>query len=534
MHRRWLSLPLLSTCVSAFYPYHTGDGGSEKSKRFIPLGTERPHDDDSAVVTIEIKRAVVKRNNVFPVVNSSAPNVPNAMAINEDGDDYTYFSTVKFGSTSQEMYMLIDSGSANTWVMGTNCKSNACQIHNTYGSEDSTTLQTTTQTWSMTYGTGEVEGVVVKDTVQLANYTVELGFGLASSASDDFDNYPMDGILGLGRPASDALGSPTIMQVLNNNGQLAANVLGIHLQRSSDGTNDGQITFGGIDSSKFSGKLSYSKTINTNSWQIAAGDAGVDGKSVGFQSKTAMIDTGTSYILLPPSDADALHQLIPGSSADGETYTIPCSSSADVFFTLSGVKYSVSPKDYVGKPASGSSSGSCQSNIIGHQAFGPNDWILGDVFLKNVYTVLDFDNARIGFGTKSGAVSAGGDDNTATTSSVSSAAAAATSSAHLSSPSASTVSPAPTSSGAATASKPQTTMSTSITSKPNNPTSTASAGAPATSSTGAGDSSPFGESSGSGSSSSSSSSSSSAVRDTRSNLLLVSLMAFAFMAGFIL
>ncbi|OAP54298.1 hypothetical protein AYL99_11399 [Fonsecaea erecta] len=521
MHSRWLSLPLLSTCVSAFYPYHTGDGGNENSKRFIALSPERLHDGDSAVVTIDIKKGMVKRNNVFSVVNSSAPNVPNAMAINEDGDDYTYFSTMKFGSKGQEMYMLIDSGSANTWVMGSNCKSDACQIHNTYGSEDSSTLQTTTQTWSMTYGTGEVEGVVVKDTVQLANYTVELGFGLASSASDDFNNYPMDGILGLGRPASDALGSPTIMQVLNEKGQLSANILGVHLQRSSDGTNDGQITFGGIDSSKFNGKLSYSKTLNTNSWQIAASDAGVDGKSVGFQSKTAMVDTGTSYILLPPSDAAALHQLIPGSSANGETYTIPCSSSANVFFTISGFQYSVSPKDYVGKPSG--SSGSCQSNIIGHQAFGPNDWILGDVFLKNVYTVLDFDNARVGFGTISGAVPV--NDNTATTSRSTTS---ATSSAHLS---ASTVSPVSTTSIAATASKPQTTMATSITSKPNNPTSTAGADAPATSSPDAGDSSPFGESSDSGSSSpSSSSSAAAATRPSR----LAPLMAFAFMAGCIL
>ncbi|KAH0843223.1 putative aspartic-type endopeptidase CTSD [Fonsecaea pedrosoi] len=518
MHRRWLSVPLLSSCVSAFYPYHTGDGGHENNKRFIPLGIEPVHEGDSVPVTIDIKKAMVKRNNLFPVLNSSAPDVPNAMAISQDGSDYTYFSTMKFGSKGQEMYMLIDSGSANTWVMGTNCKSNACQIHNTYGSEDSTTLETTTQTWSMTYGTGEVEGVVVKDTVQLANYSIELGFGLASSASDDFNNYPMDGILGLGRPASDALGSPTVMQVLDDKGHLSSNILGIHLQRSSDGTNDGQITFGGIDSSRFNGKLSYSKTINSNSWQINADDAGVDGKSVRFKSKTAMIDTGTSYILLPPDDAEALHELIPGSDASGETFTIPCSSSANVYFTISGVKYSVSPKDYVGKPTG--SSGSCQSNIIGHQAFGPDDWILGDVFLKNVYTVLDFDNARVGFGTKSGAGSAG--DNTATTSG---STLSATSSARSSSASASA-------SGSGPASKSQTTIPTSITSKPSTLASTVGGGAPSASSTGASDSSPFGESSGSGSSSSSSSSTYTAA-DSRANLLLP-LIAFAFIAGLIL
>jgi cathepsin D len=453
--------------------------------------------------------------------------MPNAMAIDQDGNDYTYFSTMKFGSKDQEMYMLIDSGSANTWVMGSNCKSYACQTHNTFGSEDSTTLKTTTQTWSMTYGTGEVDGVVAKDTVQLANYTVNMNFGLASTASDDFNNYPMDGILGLGRATSDALDSPTIMQVLNDQGHLAENILGIHLQRSSDGNKDGQITFGGVDSSKFAGKLSYSKTITTDSWQIPADDAGVDGKAAGFKGKTAIIDTGTSYILMPPADADALHQLIPGSSQNGERYVVPCSSSANVYFTISGVKYSVSPKDYVGKQ----SGTGCQSNIIGHQPFGPDDWILGDVFLKNVYTVLDFDHGWIGFGTKTGAGAS--TSSTATTSSVSSTGTGAPSSSGSSSSVSSR--PSPTSSSASS----PTTFATSTTGA-NSATAAGSSGgggAAATSSAGSegsnSDSDPFSQAGDTGSSSGLSSSSSSSATKPRSSSL-IPIMALAFAVGFIL
>jgi len=354
-------------------------------------------------------------------------------------------------------------------VMGSSCTSTACQMHNTFGTADSTTLQTTSQSWSLSYGTGEVQGVVVKDTVSLANYTVNMGFGLASSASDDFNSYPMDGILGLGRPSSDALGTPTVMQVLDQQGNLSENIVGIHLQRNSDGEKDGQITFGGVDSSKFNGKLAYTQVINDASWELGADDAGVDGKGVGFTGKSAIIDTGTSYLLMPPSDAAALHALIAGSSQNGETFTIPCSSASNVYFTFSGVQYTVSPKDYVGAE----SGSGCQSKIIGHQAFGANEWILGDVFLKNVYTVFDFDNNRVGFGTASGAKDSSTSSKTTETSTATSS---MSSNAH--------------SATHASESKPSTTMTTSTVGS----SSSASTARATATPTGAGDSSPFGDS----------------------------------------
>ena len=323
----------------------------------------------------------------------------NAMAIDEDGQDFSYFASMRFGSKETPMYMLIDTGSANTWVMGTECTSASCQIHNLFGPPDSTSLNVTKDPWSLTYGTGSVSGFVASDSVAFANYSVELGFGIATTASADFNSYPMDGILGLGRASSDILGTPTLMEVLDKKNELASNVIGIHLQRSSDGAKDGQITFGAVDTTKFKGDISYTKALaNNGNWEIPVGDSSVNGISTNLVAKTAIIDTGTSYVLMPPTDAQALHALIPGSVASGEYYNIPCTATANVQFTFSGVAYSVSPKDYVGKPTGNL----CTSNIIGHQAFGPNEWILGDVFLKNVYSVFDYDKERIGFGTMNG------------------------------------------------------------------------------------------------------------------------------------
>jgi cathepsin D len=336
------------------------------------------------------------------------------MAIDEDGQDFSYFSRIEFGSKGKDMWMLLDTGAANTWVMGSNCTTSACLAHNTFGSQDSSTLHVTTAPWSVSYGTGMVQGVTVSDTVAFANYSVELGFGSATVTSNDFNNYPMDGILGLGRTASNEIGTPTVMQVLANKNLLQANVLGIHLQRNSEGAKDGQITFGGVDHSKYQGSLSYTTTLSADSslWEIPVGDLAVSGTSCKLTGKSAIIDTGTSYILMPPADAQTLHAQIPGSTNTGGSpnFLIPCSSVATVQFTFSGVSYGIHPKDYMGK--ADSTGKMCSSNIIGQQAYSANQWILGDVFLKNVYTVFDFDKDRIGFGSKSAAASVGSPSTT--------------------------------------------------------------------------------------------------------------------------
>lgn len=318
------------------------------------------------------------------------------MAIDQDGSDYSYFSSMRFGSKGQEMYMLIDTGSANTWVMGRGCTSKSCEIHNLFGPDDSTTLNVTTNKWSLSYGTGSVSGVTVNDNVKFANFSINMGFGMATTASDDFNNYPMDGILGLGRAASNELGVPTVMENLKTQGKLAQNVLGIHINRGADNAKDGEIVFGGVNTAKYTGNISYTKTSNPNAWQIPVQDAYVNNSPCGLAGKSAIIDTGTSYILMPPPDAKKLHSLIPGSVNNGEVYSVPCDSKAVVQVSFSGVKYEISPQDYVMKPTTGNM---CSSNIVGHQAFGPDDWILGDVFLKNVYAVFDFDQGRIGFAT---------------------------------------------------------------------------------------------------------------------------------------
>jgi cathepsin D len=324
------------------------------------------------------------------------------VTVNEDGNDFSYFFSMEFGSNSQSMWILFDTGGTNSWVFGTDCTVTACELHNTFGKNDSTTLQTTGNTFSVGYGSGTVSGFLSSDTVKIANLSLDLGFGLANNASKDFVDYPMDGILGLGRSNSSVTGPSTAMEAIAQANLLASNIIGISLQRNEDGAKDGEVTFGGVDTTKFQGSIAYTGvSTTTDRWEIPLDDAVVAGTHLNFTGKSAIIDTGTSYIFLPPADAKAIHALIPEATQADSEFFIPCSTNLTLQFIFSGVAYSVSPKDYVGTSSDGTGT-TCYSNIVGTQTFGSDDWLLGDVFMKNVYSVFDFDQNRIGFAARNG------------------------------------------------------------------------------------------------------------------------------------
>ena len=77
--------------------------------------------------------------------------------------------------------------------------------------------------------------------------------------------------------------------------------------------------------------------------------------------------------------------------SDNETWTVPCTTTISLTFTFGGTAYTVSPKDWIGPMGNGV----CTSNVFGHVVVA-GAWLLGDTFLKNVYTVLDVDQNRIG------------------------------------------------------------------------------------------------------------------------------------------
>ncbi|KAL8674248.1 MAG: hypothetical protein Q9168_001315 [Polycauliona sp. 1 TL-2023] len=314
---------------------------------------------DSAILDHLIPRAGshIKRDNTYDFVTASPPTQTNSAGVHDDGTDFSYFTSVEFGSSGKMMNLLVDTGASNTWVMASDCKSEICAAHNTFGKEYSASLEVSQDEFNLTYGTGSVSGVTATDTVRLAGFSVSLPFGLAHTVSEDFESYPIDGILGLGPPMGKTTDYPTFMETIQKTNALPSKMFGVNLQRSSDGATDGELSFGAPDSTKYEGDLSYTAVIqDTPMWEIPIDEIQVDGNLCALSSKTAIIDTGTSFMLLPPADAKELHRLIPSAQKDGEAFNIPCSSKTPIQLKFSDVLYNISPADYVGSPLSEGSS----------------------------------------------------------------------------------------------------------------------------------------------------------------------------------
>lgn len=289
----------------------------------------------------------------------------------------------------------MDTGSSALWVMGEGCTTTACKSHDTFGQSNSKTLSQSSDNFNISYKTGNVAGPIVTDDVSIAGLNLKMEFGLALETTDQFDNYPMDGILGLARQPGTGFTPPTFFQALQQNKVLKSNIFGLNLQRASDHSNDGEINFGGVDTTKFQGDLNYLSTIDgSNWWEIPLGGFSVNGDLTALSSRSAILDSGTSYMFVPPDDAETLFKQIPGSqSTTSNSFTVPCDTNTSISVVFNKVAYEISPKDYVGASVG---NGQCTSNIMSEVAVDNQTWLLGDTFMKNVYTVFDGDENRIG------------------------------------------------------------------------------------------------------------------------------------------
>lgn len=91
------------------------------------------------------------------------------------------------------------------------------------------------------------------------------------------------------------------MEALATNKLIAGAITSFKISRLSDGTNDGEVTFGGLDATKFNANsLVTFANVNTQGFWEGNATFSVDGTDLGLNGRTAILDTGMftlSYIV---------------------------------------------------------------------------------------------------------------------------------------------------------------------------------------------------------------------------------------------
>ena len=260
------------------------------------------------------------------------------------------------------------------------------------GAQSSSTFEDTQKPFNITYGTGSVDGRVIKDNIIVAglplpNHT----FGVAEQETVEFssDQTLFDGIMGLAQSGLSEQQTLTPVESLAKAGLIQEAITSFKISRRDDQKNDGEVTFGGLDASKFDQQtLVTMKNVNGRGfWEAAVDAVSVNNVDLGLNDRTAIMDTGTTLILVPQQDAEAIHNSIPGSVANGDgTFTVPCTTNASVALTFGGGSFPIDSRDTVFAPVDPNNvTGNCISGIMAGQFGGQTQWLVGDVFLKNAY-----------------------------------------------------------------------------------------------------------------------------------------------------
>merc|ERR1712232_93423 len=214
------------------------------------------------------------------------------------------------------------------------------------------------------------------------------GLGLASSIGK------FDGILGLGFTSISIDGATTVFENALKQNLLDQPIFSFYLGDNAPG----ELTFGAYDPTKFTGDLTYVKLQAATYWQIALDQASAGDSYTSATNQTAIVDSGTPLIAGPKAEITKLAQAVGAKPNIMGEYTIDCTTLdrvPDVSFKIDGKEYVVPGKNTVIQ-----SQNTCLFAFMGVDFPPPGpQWILGDVFMRQFYTVFNYVDQTIGFAT---------------------------------------------------------------------------------------------------------------------------------------
>lgn len=348
---------------------------------------------------------------------------PGVSMLQTDSSGLAYFVNVTVGN--DVFPLLIDTGSAYLWVYGSDCNASACSGKELFSTSF---VEKEQSTFALQYSSGVASGDVYEDRIivnKLAT-TENFTFGVADEVPSTFANYPISGVFGL--PSNNSENIQSIISALRDSNAISIEKFSIYLGNlntsnftDSSSTeyqtamvNKGIFAIGNEINELYTGELYYNKLLSNENhyWSLGINNIYIDSYAVNFTNyenytgthshtkRSSIVDSGTTLLILPKQDALDVHSFFESSVTDGTNFAILCNSTQNITFDFGSKNWTLSPSSYLGSayPESSIYDGYCVSNIQGLEI--NEAWILGNVFLENVYSVFDVENQKLGFAEK--------------------------------------------------------------------------------------------------------------------------------------
>ncbi|KAJ3265991.1 hypothetical protein HDU77_003082 [Chytriomyces hyalinus] len=350
----------------------------------------------------------------------------------ENLQNTVYFISASFGTPQQQFILQLDTGSAISWIGSSQCQQTGkCNDSRGFDPLASSSFSDISdqQVRNIRYFSGSVSGYDSADTAAFGRLTIpKQTFLLVTQQDAVIQSQQMrlfDGVLGfaLNRDANTLSSYPTVMDNLLKLGTTMDPVFSIWL--NSNGVlgepvqttpNDGgQLTIGGIDSSKYEGNLTFYPVVGSKfHWEVHVSRVTMSLPQAGsLQNRagilalppgtSAIFDTGSSLIAIETSFLQssilpilfsAIKQpmnslLNPASNNASDVLIIPCSARSvmpSISFDFGdGVLFTIPGQDLVVHL----SEKLCYLPIVPTRS---KTWILGDTFMIRHYVVFRYGN----------------------------------------------------------------------------------------------------------------------------------------------
>ncbi|KAG8906485.1 hypothetical protein FRB99_006800 [Tulasnella sp. 403] len=340
----------------------------------------------------------VRRDNVhfYPTINAVTDDKDVDLS---NGMDVIYLANVSIAGVDYPVQL--DTGSSDLWVKppGGNLPGSTA----------------TSLTYNITYSVGYAAGTIATAPVEFAGFTVSSQALLAVTASNNpVFQFGAAGILGLGFTslssvdrkvtASGASWGHSFFDNVFTQNTSQPNYIAFLLERKNGQPTDvdGSFAIGEIDQ-PYTGIRQTQKistwpvrepmrwTVLMDGYEYADGvKRTLETKVEDAPSSVILLDTGASYAYAPTDIVNGLYGNVPGASFDTTMgmWNVPCDQEINFSLWIAGRKFNWHPLDVVVPYINNNKT--CVGSIIPSNSLNGFDFHAGDVFLRSLYTVLDF------------------------------------------------------------------------------------------------------------------------------------------------